>query len=948
VSCQVLRTAPPPVRERGAREERFYALYDWCLNPILPLGDLRHRLRDELDRYESLGAEWQREESRINVYLFACAIACTVDDYLARHWWTWQRSHGPARAGRALEVVLRSIDAIDWAWRLLVDRPIVRWRQQWEHGVDGACALLIGAAGPDPAGWLALRATMRPLLATALPGRLLNRRMRLPDGFRGQDLTHHDALVLARRFATSAGERDRPTAVIGVRTTGAYFAPLVKAYLAAHGWADLSSLTLRPRAGLSPREWQQLRRLGDQDARVVLVDDHPDTGLTFALLLDAVAGAGVDWRRITILAPRHAARPDWTLPGRYTAQGVRLITLEPMELYKVRLLVPGAMERLLRRSYPDYGDVRVEHDDLVEATNARLWQHHEDGFHVRLKRLFKLEVGSDGAEPPVTHVIAKSVGWGWLGYHAVLMGTRLAGHVPRVLGLRHGLLLTEWIESVRPGAAPARPVVETVATYVAARARHLRIGEDPGFAAAGYQWTGWDEIVHMLRGPYGAWIGRLKTPALRRRLRGLLSPVPSVTDGQMRAQEWIEAPTRTYKVDFEQHNFGGPEFDLVDPAYDLAAAIWEFSLSEDEAARMLDVYARASGDRGIRDRMLLYELLHGVLALRRAEHSAARERRRDRREEWNRRCLRARDELLRRAARLHPTVASPPRWSKRLVFLDLEGLLEAPALGFRHTTPSGVAALELLRAHDFSVVLNTARSVDHVRSYCRAYGLPGGLAEHGSVFVDAVGDRNLGFTDGAGAAQLAQCRQALRDRPGVCLDPGYRHSIRAYRYTAHGPTGLDRDEVREVIARCGADRLTFVLGPDGTGIIQEGTGKAAGARAVRRYLDAPEEPITAIGSSEEDLELLEMADAAYAPANCARRLRELARRGRCRVMRQPFQHGLLAAAKEIVGAGRARTCAPGPDLPPLGASGELIQAVLRAAERPRYRQWLSVLDWRSL
>src|SRR5207249_11431367 len=71
----------------GLTEADFYALYDWCLNPILSLGELLQRLGDELDRYESLRVHWQREESKINVYLFVCAIACTVDDYLAERPW---------------------------------------------------------------------------------------------------------------------------------------------------------------------------------------------------------------------------------------------------------------------------------------------------------------------------------------------------------------------------------------------------------------------------------------------------------------------------------------------------------------------------------------------------------------------------------------------------------------------------------------------------------------------------------------------------------------------------------------------------------------------------------------------------------------------------------------------------------------------------------------------
>src|SRR5947208_16433107 len=53
----------------------------------MSVGQLIQRLSDELARYESLRVDWQSEECKINVYLFACAIACTVDDYLSSRPW---------------------------------------------------------------------------------------------------------------------------------------------------------------------------------------------------------------------------------------------------------------------------------------------------------------------------------------------------------------------------------------------------------------------------------------------------------------------------------------------------------------------------------------------------------------------------------------------------------------------------------------------------------------------------------------------------------------------------------------------------------------------------------------------------------------------------------------------------------------------------------------------
>src|SRR5579885_3566848 len=61
-------------------EREFYSQYGWCLNPLLTVRELFFRLKEELARYGSQPCEWQREEARINVFLFIAAIACTVDD----------------------------------------------------------------------------------------------------------------------------------------------------------------------------------------------------------------------------------------------------------------------------------------------------------------------------------------------------------------------------------------------------------------------------------------------------------------------------------------------------------------------------------------------------------------------------------------------------------------------------------------------------------------------------------------------------------------------------------------------------------------------------------------------------------------------------------------------------------------------------------------------------
>ena len=261
---------------------------------------------------------------------------------------------------------------------------------------------------------------------------------------------------------------------------------------------------------------------------MVVVDDCPNTGTTVRLMLDLLARRGVPSDRITVAIPRHPARPEWTLPqGATGANGVRLVALEPGELYKARCssrprcsrcsastrAVPG---KSVSRRAP-----RCGRSTPLSADNSA------DGFQVRFKRVFEVRSDATG-ESTIQRVFVKSVGWGWLGYHAYFMGARLAGGVPRLFGLRNGLLLTEWLDeaSACPTGDVPDHVVDAIAHYTARRAEQFPLPKDPCFDTPEYRWTGWNELVSILRGVYGPYVGRLKAHAVRRRLGRFLSPVP--------------------------------------------------------------------------------------------------------------------------------------------------------------------------------------------------------------------------------------------------------------------------------------------------------------------------------------------------------------------------------------------------------------------------------------
>ena len=76
---------------------------------------------------------------------------------------------------------------------------------------------------PPPAAVQSGGATRRfdALMNVPLPASALREKMRLPEAFRCQDLSHHDVIALARRLARTLPDRESPVVIVGVRTAGA-------------------------------------------------------------------------------------------------------------------------------------------------------------------------------------------------------------------------------------------------------------------------------------------------------------------------------------------------------------------------------------------------------------------------------------------------------------------------------------------------------------------------------------------------------------------------------------------------------------------------------------------------------------------------------------------------------------------------------------------------------
>jgi trehalose-6-phosphatase len=926
----------------------FYSPYNWCLNPVLTLRDIAQRLEQEIHRQVSLKDSWQRAESFINIYLFLCAATCVTDDYLAdRPWKLRELVRRLPRFSVYINVVASCLNFFPGLISHRDRHRVYRWRQLIGPKVDEICELLAAAElsklEDNPDGHEGLLQIFRQQSTASLPQRALSYRMRIPEGYRCQDLSHHDVLAMAARLLQTCTADPRPILVVGPRTAGGYFAPLICAYLRQHGRTS-SWITIRPKDGLTSNEREWLKRGLNMPALVAVVDDHPNSGNTFSLIVTELRRLGAKVEDIIIVAPEHPAQADWTR----MIGSIRAVTLPHASVYN-RLLLDNEnfIAGLLRDFYRSRGwsDLRLVNNTQVDAINAHFSASSGVSFQVRLKHLFEVELIGQDRERCRVHVLAKSVGLGWLGYHAILAADQLSDFVPPVLGLRHGLMFLEWVGSLdlnsdRP--APAQ-VATIVPKYVAARVSRLPLIEDPSFGLAGSRATGWDVLVNAFRRPYGSIVGRLQSKLIRSQLKQYRAPFPTLIDGELALENWVRGDSRIFKTDFEHHNFGGGELDLVDPALDLASAIHHLRLDADDERTLVATYEKSTKDVKVAERLLLAKLISGLVAMQKALYRL--DRKQGQLEEWNRLYNSSRDFLTFQMNRYCAGLISEARaasWSDKLFLLDLDGVFDwTEAFGqFPQTTPNGVMALRLLQSHGYAVVPNTARSIAHVRDYCHSYGMPGGIAEYGCVFVDAVAGHDVSLIDDEATDQLAKCRKLMQNLPGVFTDPGYEWTVRAYRFYGGRTHGLNESEVTALLKQLKLTRLRCIFKGEDTYILPHEVNKGAAVLAVKRHLGLDQAPTVAIGDSYEDLEMLKVADMAYMPANACRELRALSNDKRFHLTRQPRQRGLLAAVRHLT---RSDPGSQDAQVRPMPKSEYIIEALLRANDQPRSVQFLNAL-----
>lgn len=889
-------------------ELRFYSRYEWCLNLFPRVGEVIEHLRNEVDYLNVCCEKWQIDEIRINIFLLACSISDAADDYLNRKRRDFSRLKKKARVLTPLFAVLEF--ALELKQRTAEKHlaPLRAWRQSWENAVH---SLLLKYAhnGPiDATGYNSSAQHLVNVLDCTLPNELSNRRIKSPRAFHSQDLTFSDILKLAHRFCIELDDYKKPYLIVGLRTAGSYFAPVLRAYMVNRGYLNTGIVTLRPKAGLSKFEIQQLRNYSKQGGIAVVVDEPVYQGTTLAICIQLLRNVGFIASSTVAIFPLHPAARDWQATNAAVAlNGCKVITISPEETHRYETLQTNNVGETIREylELKGYRLISIYEDDKVRKISDFLTQASDEGFHTRHKRVYAVKLEKPNGQEEVHYIIAKSVGCGWQCYQTFYVAKRLSKFISPVIGLRDGVLYCEWVGSGPPILDDqSRTQLSTVmSSYIAQRVNNLRYSIDPSpsLGNAGLQF-GMDILVHTLSGAYKSnLVRRIKTMEISSKLAKLHSSHACLLDAKMRSSKWIRFGDTYLKSDFAQHGMGRMDLSVTDPAYDIADAVLSLSLSHAKEDEFVKRYIQQSNDHDVRSRLPLYKLLAGQWSMGGALYCLNERKLADRHIDASSLYITAWTFSMIQMARFcggfipkHPSRSE----LRPLVFLDVDGVIDQHIFDFPTSTQSGIRALSLLIANGFPVYLNTARSAYDVKEYCAAYGLPGGVAETGSYIWDAVSGREQILVGPESLAELDLVRMALQKLPGVFINGYYQYSIKAFSYSQTGTIPLPSVLLHKIFLDLQVKTLVIHQTSCDTTIVCNTVNKGTGLVAFTRFIEKESVETIAVGDTAPDLEMFRVANRSYAPSHTP--VRGLATLLGCRVVSRPYQLGLLDIVHDIV------------------------------------------------
>ena len=305
-------------------ELEFYQSYDWSLNPHLTVCEAIGHLGEEVERLSIVPRGWEIGEVATNIFLLSCGLLNCVDGHLRGLALRLPSRVERTVIGRGVARFVETISISAWS-----QRKVSRWRDQWLSDLNNFLSLIVGPRAVD-AKRLADSGHKLARLGSLLSPKLLTKRLAIPSPFSHLDLTPSDVLRLGDFFVRRFPERAQPVLIVGLRTAGSYFAPLLRAFLETEGYRSVELLTVEPLKGVGRREERKLKQFAARGYWALIVDDPPDSSRTLLAASDIVQRAGFAADSIKFLAPTHPASLTWfkTLP-----EG-SVITLLPEQWHK--------------------------------------------------------------------------------------------------------------------------------------------------------------------------------------------------------------------------------------------------------------------------------------------------------------------------------------------------------------------------------------------------------------------------------------------------------------------------------------------------------------------------------------------------------------------------------------------------------------------------------------
>jgi len=848
-------------------------------NVLLSLGQLADHLARLLPGATAPEGE-VLESPLLDCFLLAAAMAQVVEDHLERDVAGLRRvadrlaPPGPARQAlhraaaassrlRGRRPAERRLEAKAARLSLLVERLAEAVVAASSAGSPAGTAWCLGElADEDWRDW---------------PPGLAGQVLRPPNCFHSFDQRPADCWRLASRVASRWPQPEVPLAVVGVRTSGSYLAPLVAASLRLLGRPPACSATMRPGRPPSARTARALASVSAAGGRVLVVDDPPRSGRALRRAFGDLAASGVDAGALVACVQALGG------PGELadTLAGAEAVVLgwdqwsvhDQLSPEGLRLLLGRALagrEVVLRGRRLRVGAVKAAR--VEPEAQARLARGTRG--HVTVPVQAELQPAA-GGEPVLARLGVEGVGLGFLGRHALVAARRLAGWVPEPFGLAGGFLVREWLDDTgRLGQPVGWEEAGLMVDYVAARAQALALPRDPTWAMAGAGPV-WEQLAAMLAEPFGR-AAPLASP-LARRAAGRLGRAaqPCVVDGAMEPDNFFRRPGGLAKVAFARASVTQKEVLCSDPVLDLAQ-VAAGPEAEPPGGRRAFVESRF-GRPVPPEAFLLYGLWHA--------------------------CSAGSDELA--AAR--PPLEYWSTWLEDapapedgpLCALDLDGVVETRWMGVPSASPKSALALRMLCRHGLRPVLATGRSLAEARQRCHAYRLAGAVAEYGAVAYDPRSGQQLCLLSEAERRAMDEVRVLLAAHGGVEVSPHHRFCVRA----SERRRGLDPSVAEQVVWAMGGS-VEAVAAQTQCDFVPARLGKERGLAGLAEMLGAGGQGLElAVGDTASDLGMLAMARVARAPAGA-----EAEVLARARPTRRPAQAGLLEAVAELVGH-------PGADCP---------------------------------